>query len=240
MKKPVQKQPKKKVSATQKQHMELAVISPMTENQRKIENYFDDNKHLIIVGTAGTGKTFYSTYLALEEVSDEDSDYDKIVFVRSAVQTRDIGFLKGSLEEKNEVYELPYKQIINDLFGRGDAYKLLKDGKAIEFINTSFIRGLTLDNCIVILDEVQNCSDAEINTVVTRMGKNAKLIICGDTAQKDLQGGNKEINNSGIDTLLKVASRIRDFAIVHMSPDDILRGDIVKKWILEREKLGII
>ena len=211
----------------------LSEINPMTETQRQVFETFMDN-HLLLHGLAGTGKTFVSLYLSLREMF-EYGNYKKIVIIRSAVPTRDLGFMPGSLDEKLSVYEQPYREIINQLFSRGDAYDILKQKNLLDFMSTSFIRGLTLDNSIIIVDEIQNMKAMEIHSVLTRVGKNSKFIAIGDIKQRDIQ-------NSGIaDAIVimkKMGVEFAEFAVA-----DIVRSDFVKQYIIARndlEEIGAI
>jgi phosphate starvation-inducible PhoH-like protein len=159
-------------------------IGPMTENQRIAFQYWDEGLNLMLHGIAGTGKTFLGLYFALKAISDKDSVYKKIYIVRSTVSTRDQGFLPGSLKDKARVFEAPYVPICTKLYGRGDAYEILKGKGCVEFITTSYLRGETFDNCILLVDEVQNMSDGELHTVMTRVGEDCRIIFCGDVKQK--------------------------------------------------------
>ncbi len=179
----------------------LKEFSPLTESQKEVFRNFDNDEHLVLHGLAGTGKSFISLYLALRQVLTGSSDFNKIVIVRSVVPTREVGFLPGSVKEKIKVYEQPYETICTELFGRADAYNILKTKNYVEFMSTSFIRGITLDNCIVIVDEVQNMLFGELDSVITRIGKNSKLILCGDFRQSDLQ---KDIDRKGLLDILKI------------------------------------
>ena len=168
-----------------KNHFELRKISPLTPNQEKTFNAYNQGYNLILHGYAGTGKTYISLYLALKEILSGQSVHDKIVIVRSVVPSRDIGFLPGSIKDKIRVYEEPYKEICDELFGRGDGYDVLKMKHLIEFTTTSFLRGTTFNNAIVIVDELQNMTFPELDTVMTRMGERSKVMFCGDFRQTD-------------------------------------------------------
>jgi phosphate starvation-inducible protein PhoH len=225
-KKPVKEQR----SLEEQNHIKLARISPMTENQSKTFDLYDEEKNLILYGTAGTGKTFISLYLALEEVLGGQSQYKKVVVIRSIVPTRDMGFLPGNAREKALVYESPYYAICNELTGRGDAYELLKRKGAIEFITSSFVRGITLKDCIVVVDEFQNMIDEELHSIITRVGENCKIIFCGDCRQNDLRR-----EQTGFYKFVKIITSMSSFGIVEFGIPDIVRSATVKEYIIKRE-----
>ena len=213
----------------------LKDFSPLTQTQAKVFNNFDSDSHLVLHGLAGTGKSFISLYLALRSVLSGTSDYNKIIIVRSVVPTREMGFLPGSVKEKIKVYEQPYETICTELFDRGDAYSVLKGKNYIEFMSTSFIRGITLDNCIVIVDEVQNMLFGELDSVITRVGKNSKLVLCGDFRQTDLQ---KDVDRRGLLDILKILKSMDYFKYVEFGEQDIVRSDFVKQYIIQKSRLG--
>lgn len=213
----------------------LINVKPRTLNQNRIFREFDRGKHLYIHGTAGTGKSFLSVYLALNEIVNKNT-YREVVVVRSAVPSRSQGFLPGSLQEKDEIYELPYEAIVNDLFtGTQNHYKYLKNMGHFRFLSTSYLRGITIDNAIIIVDEVQNYTGQEIDTVITRIGKDCRMIILGDSKQNDLVNMRQD---SCIDDLHKIISRMNEFSMVEMTVDDIQRNDLVKSWILARDSVS--
>lgn len=219
-------------------NFKLRHIHPITDNQKKVVDAFSNGKHLMLHGCAGTGKTFLSMYLALEDLMEGSSEQNKIYIMRNVVPTRDMGFLPGSQKEKMRAYEAPYHAICGELFGRGDAYEILKSKNAVEFTTTSFIRGITYNDCYLIVDEVQNMTDQEIHSVMTRVGKNCRVIFCGDLRQDDLSSERKK-EYSGILNFLKIVSNIRDFELVEFEIEDIVRSGIVKDYIIVREKLGL-
>jgi len=216
---------------------DLKTFSPLTENQKLFFNSFKVGEYFMFLsGSAGTGKSFIALYKSLEEVMDKGNSFNQVLIVRSAVQTRDVGFLKGSLEEKTSVYELPYEQIADTLFGKKGAYGRLKEQGYIEFITTTAIRGISIDNSIVIVDECQNMTWGELSTVITRIGHNSKVIFIGDTKQNDLTKRSNEI--SGMSDFLLVANSMKEFCRIHFTPEDIVRSSLVKSWIIACEKLG--
>ena len=218
------------------ENFKLKRIVPLTENQRKTFQAFEDGQHLMLHGMAGTGKTFISLALAIASLMDGTGQQQKIVIIRSVVPTRDMGFLPGSHKEKMAVYEAPYYAISTELFGRSDAYDILKTKGAIEFISTSFIRGITLNNCIVIVDEINNMTFHELDSIITRIGSNCRLILCGDFRQSDLT---REQERNGLKDFIKVVDKLNDFTYIEFIQQDIVRSKLVKEYIIAREKLGL-
>ena len=217
-----------------KNHFELRKINPLTPNQEKTFNAYNNGYNLILHGYAGTGKSYISLYLALKEILSGSSIYEKIVIVRSVVPSRDIGFLPGSIKEKIKVYEEPYKEICDELFGRGDGYDVLKMKHLIEFTTTSFLRGTTFNNAIVIVDELQNMTFPELDTVMTRMGEQSKVIFCGDFRQTDLT---RENEKSGIKHFINITKKMSRFEYVEFEKNDIVRSGLVKDYIIKRTEM---
>ena len=214
---------------------ELQTFQPLTENQGKFfDAYTRGDYFIMLTGSAGTGKSFIACYKAIQEVYDKTSSFKRVVIVRSAVQSRDVGFTPGSLEEKMSLYEQPYMQIYHTLFNRRDAYEALKESGKIEFISTSFIRGCTFDDSIVIVDECQNMNWEELSTIITRVGNRSKIIFCGDYKQSDLY--RKKGDMSGLHKFHGVAKTMKSFTNVEFSTDDIVRSSLVKDWLIAVEK----
>jgi phosphate starvation-inducible protein PhoH len=212
----------------------LLDIAPITKTQNFVfESFYE--KNLLLHGIAGTGKTFVSLYLALREIL-EYGTYHKIYIIRSAVPTRDVGFMPGTLDEKLRVYEAPYKEIVNNLLGRGDAYDIMKQKGIIEFMSTSFVRGLTIDKSVVIVDEIQNLSFGELDSVMTRVGEGTKIIFAGDFRQSDLKNSKEK---SGIHDFMKILNKIEEFEHIEFREQDIVRSGIVKKYIITKNELGL-
>jgi phosphate starvation-inducible protein PhoH len=221
-----------------KHNFNLAEVAPLTDNQDSAFHANGSNKHLLLYGVAGTGKTFLAAYFALSDLLSGAAK--RIIVIRSAVTTRDQGFLPGTLQEKMAMYEGPYREIFAELCGgRRDVYDLLKKRDYLEFMSTSFIRGITFDDAIIIVDEVQNCTDHEINSILTRVGKNTRVILCGDHRQDDLKMTGKKNQVSGIENLIRVAKAMSSFALVEFSVKDIVRSGFVKEYIIARINLGI-
>jgi len=216
-----------------KENFSLRHIEPLTDSQCKVFDAYEKGKNLVLYGTAGTGKTFLSVYLALKEIY-ETQKYDKVVIFRSAVPSRDAGFLPGNMKEKAAIYETPYHQICATIYGRGDAYTILKNKGVIEFMTSSYVRGITLDNAIIIVDEIQNFIDSELNSVITRVGKGSKLILCGDFSQNDLK---KE--KTAFNSYIKIFKAMPSFNLVEFGISDVVRSGLVKEYILTRHKLEV-
>lgn len=212
----------------------LSEVTPMTRNQEIAFEYWDDGSNLVLNGSAGTGKTFIALAMALEEVLDPKSPYDRVTIVRSVVPTRDIGFLPGSEEEKIEVYATPYIQLCSELFNDKNAWMKLKAYGMVEFESTSFARGHTWDRTIIILDEFQNLTGHEADTIITRLGNNARLIICGDYFQTDLV---RKDDRDGCKAFLHILSKMTGVEEVTFTWTDIVRSGLVRDYIMTKEQI---
>lgn len=214
---------------------DLKTFDPLTDNQKAFFDAYKRGDYFIALhGVAGTGKTFCALYKALEEVLDKANPFKRIIIVRSAVPSREVGHLPGDIDEKTEIYRQPYQQICHTLFGRPDAYKRLEEQGYIEFISTSFIRGMSFDDAIIIVDEMQNLTFEEIDTVMTRVGYRSKIIWCGDYRQTDL---NKKKNDmSGILKFFDIAHHMNAFTRFEFTADDIVRSSLVKDYIVAKLK----
>jgi predicted ribonuclease YlaK len=215
-----------------------AGIAPMTKNQELAFDAWDDDYNLMLHGIAGTGKTFLALLFALKDVMMPKSIYKKVFIIRSTVPSRDMGFLPGSQKEKMAVYEGPYVSICTKLFGRADAYSILKSRDTVEFISSSFLRGETFDDCIIIVDECQNMADQELHTIMTRVGNNCKIIFCGDVKQDDLTSERKK-EVSGLRAFMPIIKNMQEFEFVEFVAEDIVRSDLVKSYIIQRDRLGL-
>ena len=213
----------------------LKTFQPLTENQKLFYDAYKQGDYFIALhGVAGTGKTFIALYKAIEEVLDKSNSFNKIIIVRSAVQSREIGHLPGDVGEKMEIYEQPYRQICHQFFDRKDAWDRLEEQGYIQFISTSFIRGMSFDNAIIIVDEMQNLSFEEIDTVMTRVGHMSKIIWCGDYRQTDLNKRKSDV--TGILKFFDVAQHMKAFTRIEFTVHDIVRSSLVKDYILAKLK----
>ena len=229
---------KKKTAAAQaqSQHFGLRGVEPLTENQKRTFDEYDKGHNLILSGSAGTGKSFLALYLSLKDLLAANSHYDRVIIIRSAVPSRDLGFVPGTLEEKSKIYQEPYMNIVNELIGRGDAWHFLFNKEIIQFQTTSFLRGLTFRNCILIFDEFQSATFHEIDTVLTRVGENCRFILCGDCNQNDL---NMKKEKSGFEDVVKILENIEYMSHVRFGLEDIVRSGFVKSYLTQKEKLKL-
>lgn len=227
---------KKKVSSIfTRNSLRLKDIAPKTKNQTLMFEEYAKGSHLFVSGCPGTGKSFLGCYLAIKQLIETEGQidgYKRIIILRSVVPSREMGFLPGSAEEKAAIYEAPYAMIFAELFGRHDAYDVLKDEGIIEFVTTSFLRGLTFKDSIVLVDELQNMQFEELNTVISRIGENSKVVFMGDFYQTDL---NKKLNDkSGFIKFKRILETISEFSFISMEIEDIVRSLLAKKYIIAR------
>ena len=221
----------------------LVDIQPITDNQKVLYDSYKEGKHIIAYGAAGTGKTFVTLYNALRDVLDENTPYEKIYIVRSLVSTREIGFLPGDHEDKSSLYQIPYKNMVKYMFEMPtDAdfemlYGNLKTQETISFWSTSFIRGTTLDNCIVLVDEMQNLNFHELDSIITRVGDNCKIVFCGDSTQTDLTKSNEK--NGILDFKRIIEIMEDDFGVVEFGLDDIVRSGLVRNYLVTKLALSL-
>ena len=217
-------------------------VQPITENQKKMVADYESGKHLFTYGCAGTGKTFMALYLALRDVLDENTPYDKVYIVRSLVATREIGFLPGTHEDKADIYQIPYKNMVKYMFEMPDdnsfemLYENLKHQETISFWSTSFLRGTTLDDAIIIVDESQNLNFHELDSIMTRVGQDSKIVFCGDINQSDLVRTNER---NGILDFQRILQNMEEFSEVEFGVGDIVRSGLVKSYIISKMTLGL-
>ena len=221
----------------------MTEVEPLTPNQGRIFEAWDEGKHMFIYGCAGTGKTFTVLYKALKDVLKDNADYEKVYLVRSLVATREIGFLPGSHEDKADIYQIPYKNMVKYMFELGsDAefdmlYSGLKSQNSIDFWSTSFLRGVTLDNAVIIIDEMQNLNFHELDSIITRVGEGSRIIFCGDGKQSDLT---RTTEKGGIHDFMRILERMPDdFALIEMGVDDIVRSGLVRNYLITKDTLGL-
>ena len=215
----------------------LREVKPLTTTQEDVIRAYGEGHNIFMYGVAGTGKSFLSLYLAFQNIiNDKSNNYHKIYIVRSAVASRSLGFLPGDPNEKVMIYEEPYIGIVNNLFSRGDAWETCKRKGIIEFRSTSYLRGITLDNCIILFDEVQNCRFEELDTLTTRYGKNCRLMICGDLEQSDLTCNKNDV--TGLPRYIKIIKSMDDyFRFIEFNVGDIVRSGFVKDYITKKHEL---
>jgi len=220
----------------------LVEVSPLTDNQRVLFDSYAQHKNIVAYGVAGTGKTFITLYNALREVLDDSTPYERVYIVRSLVSTREIGFLPGDHEDKSTLYQIPYKNMVKYMFQMpSDAdfemlYGNLKSQETIKFWSTSFLRGTTLDNAIIIVDEFQNLNFHELDSIITRVGENSKICFCGDASQTDLVKTN---DKNGIVDFMNILRKMISFDIIEFDVDDIVRSGLVKEYIIAKLQSGI-
>ena len=217
-------------------------IEPLTQNQTKVFDAYKEDKNLFVYGAAGTGKTFITMYLAFKEVLNPLTPYNRVVVVRSLVATREIGFLPGDHEDKSSLYQIPYKNMVKYMFElpTDNDFEMLwgnlKTQESVKFWSTSFIRGTTLDDCIIIVDECQNLNFHELDSIITRVGENCKIHFCGDASQSDLIKTNER---NGILDFMKIIQAMPEFESVEFGVEDIVRSGLVKSYILNKINLGL-
>ena len=216
-------------------------IDPLTENQEKLFDAYANDKNLVAYGAAGTGKTFITLYNALRDVLDERSPYEKIYIVRSLVATREIGFLPGTHEDKASLYQIPYKNMVKYMFEMPDdpsfemLYENLKTQETVSFWSTSFLRGTTLDRAIVIVDECQNLNFHELDSIITRVGEDSKIIFCGDHHQSDLV---KAGERNGVLDFMSILRLMDEFGMVEFGVEDIVRSGLIRSYLISKIGLG--
>ena len=217
-------------------------IEPLTDNQKILFDSYAEGKNLVAYGAAGTGKTFITLYNALRDVLDPHSPCEKIYIVRSLVATREIGFLPGDHDDKSLLYQIPYKNMVKYMFEmRTEAdfqmlYANLKTQGTIDFWSTSFIRGTTFDNAIIIVDEFQNLNFHELDSIITRVGENTKIMFCGDATQSDLI---RENERNGIVDFMRILRMMSSMEVIEFGVEDIVRSGLVKEYILAKLELGL-
>ena len=218
-------------------------IKPLTKNQERFFEAYENGKNIFAYGAAGTGKTFVALYLALRDVLNEITPYEKVYVVRSLVSTREIGFLPGDHEDKSFLYQIPYKNMVKYMFEMPSdqdfemLYGALKTQETVGFWSTSFIRGTTMDNCIILVDEMQNLNFHELDSIITRVGENTKIIFCGDAAQTDLVKTNER--NGILDFKKIILSMVDDFESIEFDINDIVRSGLVRNYLLTKIALGM-
>ena len=220
----------------------LISVKPITDNQKIVFETWKEKKNQFLFGCAGTGKTFISLYLALQDVMNLQTKYDKVVLVRSLIPTREIGFLPGDEEDKAALYQVPYANMVQFMFQQPNEqafnmlYDKLKQQGSLYFLSTSFLRGLTFDNSIIIVDECQNLNFHELDTIITRVGQDSKIVFCGDFGQSDLS---KTSEKNGLHDFLRILEEMEEFNCVEFDIGDIVRSGFVRNYLIQKTKLGL-
>ena len=223
-------------------YSQLNQIKPVTDSQKLVFDTWKKGQNQFLFGCAGTGKTFVSLYLALSEVLRNETPYDKVIIVRSLIPTREIGFLPGDEEDKAALYQVPYANMAQFMFKQPNEqafnilYDRLKAQGSLYFLSTSFLRGLTFDNSIIIVDECQNLNFHELDTIITRVGQDSKISFCGDFMQSDLTKRNEK---DGLHDFVKILEEMDEFNISEFSIGDIVRSGFVRSYLIQKTKLGL-
>tara|TARA_R100000329_G_scaffold27238_2_gene25417 strand:- start:971 stop:1675 length:705 start_codon:yes stop_codon:yes gene_type:complete len=229
----------KKIEIT---NSDLVKIEPVTDNQKVVFESYKKGKNQFLYGCAGTGKTFITLYLAMNEVLRQDTPYDRVVMVRSLIPTREIGFLPGDEEDKAALYQVPYSNMVQFMFKQPNEqafsmlYDRIKSQGSFYFLSTSFLRGLTFDNSIIIVDECQNLNFHELDTIVTRVGQDSKIMFCGDFMQTDLSKVNER---NGLHDFLRILEEMEEFNCLEFNIGDIVRSGFVRNYLIQKTKLGM-
>ena len=223
-------------------HNSLVTIKPITDNQKEVFATWKKGANQFLFGAAGTGKTFISLYLALQDVFDLKSKYERVVLVRSLIPTREIGFLPGDEEDKAALYQVPYQNMVQFMFEMpneqafNSLYDKLKGQGSLFFLSTSFLRGLTFDNSIIIVDECQNLNFHELDTIVTRVGQDSRIVFCGDFDQTDLT---KTTERNGLHDFMRILEEMDEFNLTEFEIGDIVRSGFVRNYLINKIKLGV-
>ena len=221
---------------------QLTTIKPVTDSQKNVFESWKKDKNQFLFGCAGTGKTFISLYLALKQVLNPETPFDRVIVVRSLIPTREIGFLPGDEEDKAALYQVPYSNMMQFMFEQPNEqafsmlYDRLKAQGSFYFLSTSFLRGLTFDNSIIIVDECQNLNFHELDTIITRVGQDSKIVFCGDFGQTDLTRTNEK---NGLMNFLQILQEMDEFNCCEFDIGDIVRSGFVRNYLIQKTKLGI-
>jgi len=223
-------------------HNNLATVKPITDNQKVVFDTWKKGKNQFLFGSAGTGKTFISLYLALNDIFNLKNPFERVVIVRSLIPTREIGFLPGDEEDKAALYQVPYQNMVQFMFEMPNEqqfntlYDRLKGQSSMFFLSTSFLRGLTFDNSIIIVDECQNLNFHELDTIITRVGQDSKIVFCGDFDQTDLV---KQNERNGLHDFLRILEEMEEFNCTEFTIGDIVRSGFVRSYLINKTKLGL-
>lgn len=207
--------------------MTVQTVKPLNYIQGAYLEAIKSNDIIFGIGSAGTGKTFIAATYAAEQLFYKK--IDKIILTRPNIETgRGLGFLPGTLEEKYAPYLLPFDAIFSHALGRG-FYEYALKSKTIEPTPLGFLRGTTFEDCIVLVDEAQNCTREEMKMLLSRIGRNCKMIFSGDTEQAD-------IPNSGLDDACDRLENIKGVEVVEFLDEDIVRSEMCKQIIMAYRK----
>ena len=223
-------------------HSQLVTIKPITDSQKVVFDTWKKGQNQFLFGAAGTGKTFVSLYLAMQSVMDLKSKYERVIIVRSLIPTREIGFLPGDEEDKSALYQVPYQNMVRFMFEAANEaqfnslYERLKGQGSLYFLSTSFLRGLTFDNTIIIVDECQNLNFHELDTIITRVGQDSKIVFCGDFSQTDLL---KQNERNGLHDFLRILEEMEEFNCTEFTLGDIVRSGFVRSYLINKIKMGM-
>ena len=223
-------------------HTELSDIKPITDNQKEVFEQYQKGQNLFLYGVAGTGKTFVASYNALKDVLDPKSPRERVYIVRSLLPTRDIGFLPGDEEDKSYLYQVPYQNMVRFMFKQPDErsfdqlYNNLRNQGTIDFLSTSFLRGVTIDNGVIIVDECQNLNFHELDTIITRVGQDTRIVFAGDIQQTDLTKTN---DRNGILDFVNIMQEMKEIDCIEFGIPDIVRSGLLKSYLINKIKLGL-
>ena len=203
----------------------------LTENQREYYNKLISNQITICSGPAGVGKSYIAMKAAVDLLMEPDNGYEKIIIVRPAVEAEEkLGSLPGNLEEKLDPYIFPSYYLLNKIIGK-DAREKLKEGEIIEVFALAYMRGINIDNSILIFEEAQNSTPNQMKLLLTRIGFSSKFFISGDLEQTDRY---KNIKDSGLYDAIERLKNVSEIGIHEFGEEDIVRnpiiGDILKRY----------
>lgn len=223
-------------------HDQLVEMKGVTKNQLEVFKQYAEGKNLFLYGPAGTGKTFVILYNAIKEVLDPKTNYNCIYIVRSLMPTRSLAFMPGDEQDKSSLYQVPYDNMLRLMFKLSSEeqfdimYEELKKQGNVEFLSTSFLRGITLDNAIILVDECQNLNFHELDTIMTRVGQESKIMFSGDFDQTDLR---EDDEKAGLGQFIKIINEMKEFYSCEFDIGDIVRSGLVRSYIIQKYNTGL-
>ena len=223
-------------------HDQLVEMKGVTKNQIEVFKQYKSGKNLFLYGPAGTGKTFVILYNAIQEVLDPKINYNCIYIVRSLMPTRELRFYPSDEQDKSSLYQVPYDNMLRFMFKLpaedqfGILYEELKRQDNVAFLSTSFLRGITLDNAIILVDECQNLNFHELDTIMTRVGQDSKIMFSGDFDQTDLR---EDKEKAGLGQFLKIINEMKEFYSCEFDIGDIVRSGLVRSYIIQKYNTGL-